>query len=46
MCLVYVCMPWQCADGGGCLCKGKEQIDGAEREMHFLNVTLLYHPLR
>lgn len=30
----------------GAVCKGKEQIDGAEREMHFLNVTLLYHPLR
>lgn len=26
----------------GAVCKEKEQIDGAEREMHFSNVTLLY----
>lgn len=42
----YVFVPWQCADGGGCLWGGrKEQIDGAEREMHFSNVTLPCHPL-
>lgn len=31
---------------GVAVCKEKEQIDGAEREMHFSNITLSCHPLR
>lgn len=45
----YVCVCWHPVhmEGVGvAVCKEKEQIDGAEREMHFSNITLSCHPLR
>lgn len=43
---IYMRVPLLCASEGVgfAVCKEKEQIDGAEREMHFSNVTLPSHP--
>lgn len=44
--VMFVCACSGSVQMEGAVCKEKEQIDGAEREMHFSNVTLPCHPLR
>ncbi len=46
VCVEFVCACLGSVQMEGAVCKEKEQIDGAEREMHFSNVTLPCHPLR
>lgn len=43
---IYVCVCVHMEGVGVAVCKEKEQIDRAEREMHFSNITLSCHPLR
>lgn len=46
MCAELMCVCCGGVQMEGAVCKEKEQIDRAKREMHFSNVTLPCHPLR